>query len=83
MILAQVRGAWSLGEILIAIIIIAACVGVVLVACRAFGVPGVRRADPGVGVGDCRDRAGGDRGDCGYKISPYAVRCRAWTRRNL
>jgi hypothetical protein len=39
MILAQVRGAWSLGEILIAIIIIAACVGVDLVACRAFGVP--------------------------------------------
>jgi hypothetical protein len=31
-------GAWSLGEILIAIVVIAACVGIVMVALRTFGV---------------------------------------------
>lgn len=42
MMLAQLfRGGmatWSLGEILIAVVILAACIGIVLVAIRAFGV---------------------------------------------
>jgi hypothetical protein len=30
--------AWSLGEILIAIVVIAACIGIVFVALRVFGI---------------------------------------------
>ena len=38
MILAQLAGAYSFGQIAIAIVVIAAVVGLVLVACRQFGI---------------------------------------------
>lgn len=38
MILAQMAGSYSFGQIAIAIVVIAAVIGLLLVACRQFGV---------------------------------------------
>ncbi len=36
-LLAQIVG-WSLGQIIIAVIVVAACIGILVVACKQFGV---------------------------------------------
>ena len=38
MLVAQIVGGYSIGQLLILVVVVAACVGLVLIACRQFGV---------------------------------------------
>jgi hypothetical protein len=38
LLLGQVAAGWTFGQVIIAIIVIAACVGILLVACNQFGI---------------------------------------------